>query len=107
MWNSNRDRLLELLWKMDIDVNMYLCGELPRSTLLPRIIESCQEMRQQAVEDIAEHQIENLERVACEFAGPPAAAVRRRRWCGPDDSQLMEGLFELRAQLRKTRRPMS
>lgn len=107
MSTMNKDRMLELLWKMDIDVSMYLCGELPRSTLIPRIIESCQEMREQAVDDFAEHQIVNLERVACECSGSPAAAHRRQRSYGPDDSQLMKGLFDLRAQLHKARRPMS
>ena len=108
MSTLSRDRLFELLWGMDIDVNMYLCGELPRSQLIPRIVESCREMRQHAMDDTAEVQIVKFERVASGLSDSPAlaGALKRQPPSDPDESQLMKGLFDLRVQLLKARRSM-
>jgi hypothetical protein len=105
MPDSDIDRLLELVWDMDIDVNMYLSGDLPPSALIDRILETCRRIRQRAVDDTSEHHIEDIERVAKGLSASPAfaGAPKRRRSPGPDESQLMKGLFDLRAQLQKTR----
>lgn len=105
MSDSDLDRMLELVWDMDVDVNMYLSGELAPSAMIYRVLESCQQLRRNAVDDTAEHQIEDLERSAKVLSNPPGIATepKRRRSPGPDESQLMRGLFDLRAQLLKTR----
>ncbi|MGE5138549.1 MAG: hypothetical protein ACM3JD_03720 [Rudaea sp.] len=97
--------MLELVWDMDIDVNMYLSGELPPSALIARILDTCRRIRQRAVDDTAEHQILDLERAVNGLSSLPAfvGAPKRQRSPGPDESQLMKGLFDLRAQLQKTR----
>ena len=103
MSTSNLDRILELVWDMDVDVNMYLSGELPPATLVHRLLETCQQIRQRAIDDRAEHEIEDLERAARGLSRSPGFAnePKRPRSPGPDDSQLMKGLFDLRAQLQK------
>jgi hypothetical protein len=105
MATLDKDRLLEVLWRMDIDVNMYLSGMLPPSTLIPRILEACRKIRQKAIDETAEHQIADLERAVEELSRSTwlSGAPERQRLPGPDESQLMKGLFELRAQLQKTR----
>ena len=102
------DGILELVWDMDVDVNMYLAGELPPSAMIQRILETCRQIRQRAIDDTAEHQIEDLEHAAKDFSRLPEItnAPKRPRSPGPDDSQLMRGLFDLRAQLLKTRGSM-
>lgn len=105
---SDVDRLLELVWDMDIDVSMYLAGELPSSALIARILETCRRIRQRAIDDTAEHQIVDIEHAAKHLSRLPApeGAPKRQRLPGPDESQLMKGLFDLRAQLQKTRGTM-
>lgn len=102
---SDVDRILELVWDMDVDVNMYLSGELAPSALIHRIRETCRQIRQRAVDDTAEHELEDLERAAQELSRSPENmnAPKRRGLPGPDESQLMKGLFDLRSQLLKTR----
>jgi hypothetical protein len=102
---SDLDRMLELVWDMDVDVNMYLAGELAPSAMIDRVLEGCQQLRRSAVDDTADHQIEGLERSAKELSNLPglASEPKRRRSPGPDESQLMQGLFDLRSQLLKTR----
>ena len=102
---ADMDRLLELVWDMDVDVNMYLSGELAPSAMIYRVLETCQRLRQAALDDTAEHQIEDLERSAKSLSSLPGIAnePKRRRSPGPDESQLMQGLFDLRAQLVKAR----
>jgi len=102
------DRILELVWDMDLDVNMYLSGELAPSAMVQRILETCRQIRQKAVDDTAKHQLEDLERAAQDFSSLPEnmSNPRRRRSPGPDESQLMHGLFDLRAQLLKARGSM-
>lgn len=105
---SDVDRILELVWDMDIDVNMYLAGELAPSVLTHRILEACRRIRQAAVDDTAEHHIEHIERAAQELSRLPAilSEPRQRRSASPDESQVMRGLFNLRAQLQKSRGSM-
>lgn len=102
---SDVDRILELVWDMDVDVNMYLSGELAPSALIHRIRETCQQIRQRTVGDTAEHELEDLERAAQELSRSPENmnAPKRRGLPGPDESQLMKGLFDLRSLLIKTR----
>ena len=102
---SDVDRILELVWDMDIDVNMYLSGELAPSELIQRIRETCRQIRQKAVDNTAEHELEDLERAAQELLRSPEkmSAPKRRGLPGPDESQLMKELFDLRAQLLKAR----
>ena len=102
---SDVDRILELVWDMDIDVNMYLSGELAPSALIHRIQDTCRQIRQRAVDDTAEHQLEDLERAAQELSRSPEkmSVPKRRGLPGPDESQLMKGLFDLRLQLLKAR----
>ena len=102
---SDADRILELVWDMDVDVNMYLSGVLAPSAMIHRVLETCQRIRQRAIDDTAEHQVEDLERAAKSLSSLPGIATepKRRRSPGPDESQLMKGLFDLRAQLLKTR----
>lgn len=97
--------MLELVWDMDVDVNMYLSGELAPSAMVHRVLEGCQQLRRSAIDDTAEHQIEGLERTAKSLSKQPGIAdePKRRRLPGPDDSQLMQDLFKLRSQLLKTR----
>ena len=102
---SDIDRILELVWDMDVDVNMYLSGELTSSALIQRIQDTCRQIRQRAVDETAEHQLEDLEQAAQVLSCLPeiANAPKRQRMPGPDESQLMKGLFDLRAQLLRTR----
>ena len=75
------------------------------SAMIHRVLEGCRELRRSAIDDTAEHQIEDLERTARSLSSVPgiASGPKRRRLPGPDDSQLMQGLFDLRSQLLKTR----
>lgn len=102
---SDLDRMLELVWDMDVDVNMYLSGELAPSAMIRRVLEGCQQLRRSAIDETAEHQIEDLERTAKVLSNVPGIATepKRRRLPGPDESRLIQGLFDLRAQLLKTR----
>lgn len=102
---SDVERMLELVWDMDVDVNMYLSGELAPSAMIHRVLEGCQQLRRSAIDDTAEHQIEGLEHTARSLSNAPGIAhgPKQRRLPGPDDSQLMQDLFELRSQLLKTR----
>jgi hypothetical protein len=102
---SDVDRILELVWDMDIDVNMYLSGELAPSELIQRIRETCRQIRQKAVDNTAEHELGDLERAAQELLRSPEkmSAPKRRGLPGPDESQLMKELFDLRSQLLKAR----
>ena len=78
------------------------------SAMVQRILETCRQIRQKAVDDTAKHQLEDLERAAQDFSSLPEnmSNPRRRRSPGPDESQLMHGLFDLRAQLLKARGSM-
>lgn len=102
---SDVDRILELVWDMDVDVNMYLSGELSSSALVRRIQETCRQIRQRAVDDTATHQLEDLERAAQVLSRMPETTnvPKRQRLPGPDESQLMKGLLDLRSELLKTR----
>lgn len=102
---SDVDRILELVWDMDVDVNMYLSGELSSSALVHRIQETCRQIRQRAADDTATHQLEDLERAAQVLSRMPetTSVTKRLQLLGPDNSQLMKGLFDLRFQLEKTR----
>lgn len=102
---SDMDRMLELVWNMDIDVSMYLSGQLAPSAMIHRVLESCEKLRRSAIDDTAGHQIEDLERAARVLSSLPeiASAPKQRRVPGPDESQLMKGLYDLRVELLKAR----
>lgn len=102
---SDLERMLELVWDMDVDVNMYLSGELAPSAMIHRVLDGCQQLRRSAIDDTADHQIGDLEHTAKALSNLPgiASEPKRRRSPGPDESQLMQGLFDLRSQLLKAR----
>lgn len=99
------DRTIELLWDLDIDVNMCLTGELAPSVLVPRILETCKRIREHQIDDEAEHSVQALEQLAQEFSIPLARAYTKQRLplASADRSQLIRGIYELRMQLLKSR----
>lgn len=102
---SDMDRMLELVWDMDVDVSMYLSGQLAPSAMIHSVIEGCQKLRRSTIDDTAGHQIEELERAARILSSLPeiASAPKQRRVPGPDESQLMKGLYDLRVELLRAR----
>lgn len=99
------DRTIELLWNLDIDVNMCVAGELAPSVLVPRILETCKRIREQPINDEVEHSVQALQQLAQEFSMPLARAYVKQRLPldAADRSQLIKGIHELRVQLLKSR----
>jgi len=105
---SEVGRILELVLDMDIDVNMYLCGELARSALFHRILEACRQIRRRPIDGTAERQLEHLECAAGGISSLPSieCTPKRPQLPGLDESQVIKGLCALRAQVQKTHSSM-
>lgn len=99
------DRTLELVWDLDVDINMCLAGELAPSALVSRILETCKRIRQLPIDDETEHSVRALAQLAKDFSIPLARAYAKQRLplTAPDRSQLMKNICELRRHLLKSR----
>ena len=100
------DRLLDLVWEMDLDVNMCLAGAITQSQLVSRILHTCRRIREKAPDAPTDYSIQAIERDARDIVHPfPHARgdLDEAAATASTDSELMKDLFNLRAHLSKSR----
>ena len=100
------DRLLDLVWEMDLDVNMYLAGVIDQAQLVPRILQACRRIRAVAPDVPTDRSIDAIEHDAREIDHPfvhARAGTRKAVFAASADSELMKDIFNLRAQLSNSR----
>lgn len=100
------DHLLDLVWEMDLDVNMYVAGVIDQAQLVPRILQTCRRFRTVAPDVPTDHSIDAIEHDAREIDHPfvHAQPGTGKAVLAPSaDSELMKDIFNLRAQLSNSR----
>ena len=106
MQSRNFDVLLGLVKDLDRELDKYLADSTSSSQAIPRILDTCQQMRTMELSGAAKYWISAIERHAAEIASPCCRSDGERHFLtssGYLGTQLLKDIYFLRTRLMNSR----